>query len=533
MKKRIHTSVRLVGLLVVLAALTLTPLTAGAQAPAADENTLVLGRLGGEPTSLDPSQVGAFNEFLHLFGTLYELGQASGSIDPHLANAYSLSEDGKEWTFTLNEGLTCHDGEPLTAEDVVYTVERLMNPDNGFTGNSAGFVVPSLGLLGARVTDDLNVTLMFTGPQNKPLRLGLISELFIHCKDSYEKMTLEEAARNPVGSGPYAFGEWVQGDYMTMTRVENYPLRETSFDTIVWRYFPEASTASAEMITGNVDIIKQFPADQLEPLQNSGVAQIFSYPSTARTYVGYNMTPGLEFSETVGGQAILKTEVRVAMQYAVDVSTICTQLLKADCVRMNGPVAMPNHHPDLPPYPYDPAKAEELLDAAGYPRDANGVRFEMVLNAINRPGAVGGDVAQVVAQYLSDVGVQTTVNLMDRAPFVEQLIAHTLGPLFLISTGGSTWSTQYDLADFPQQDGETNYTGWTNAEFFEIEASLPTLINDSEAERAAELRMLELFYTDPPWLFLYQAPVLEAVSNRLDYEHRFDQFLVVYDTKLK
>jgi peptide/nickel transport system substrate-binding protein len=533
MKTITRTPFRLVVLLVLLAALTITPLTAGAQAPGVDENTLVLGRLGGEPTSLDPSQVGAFNEFLHMFGTLYELGQASGSIEPHLANDYTISEDGKEWTFTLNEGLTCHDGEALTAEDVAYTIERMMNPDNGFTGNTAGFVVPSLGLLGARADDDLHVTFMFEGPQNRPLRLGLISEIFIHCKDSYENRTLEEAARNPIGSGPYAFVEWVQGDHITMRRVENYPLRDTSFETIVWRYFPEASTATAEMITGNVDIIKAFPADQLEPLQNSGVVQIFSYPSTARTYVGFNMNPGLEFSETVGGQAILKTEVRVALQHAVDVNAICTQLLKADCVRMNGPVAMPNHHPDLEPYPYDPALAEEMLDAAGYPRDANGVRFELVLNAINRPGAVGGDVAQVVAQYLSDVGVQTTVNLMEQATFVEQLIDHTLGPLFLISTGGSTWSTQYDLADFPQQDGETNYTGWANDEFFEIEASLPTLINDPEAERAAELRMLELFYNDPPWLFLYQAPVLEAVSNRLAYEHRFDQFLVVYDAKLK
>lgn len=532
MKKRIHTSVRLVGLLVVLATLILTPLTAGAQAPTPDEDTLVLG-VFNEPTSLDPSQVGAFNEFSHMFAGLYELGQASGSIDPYLANDFSISADGKEWTFTLNEGLTCHDGEALTAEDIVYTIDRLMNPDNGFTGNSAGFVVPSLGLLGARVEDDLNVTLMFEGPQNRALRLGLISELFMHCKDSYEAMTLEEAARNPVGSGPYAFGEWVQGDYMTMKRVENFTLRETFFNEIVWRVFPEAATATAEMITGNVDIIKAFGADQVEPLEASGVVTILNYPSTARTYVGFNMNPNLDFRNTPGGEAIMKTEVRVAMQYAVDVSTICTQLLAAECTRMNGPVAMPNHHPDLPPYPYDPAKAEELLDAAGYPRGDNGVRFELGLKAINRPGAVGGEVAQVVAQYLSDVGVQTTVELMDRAPFVEQLIAHDLGPLFLISTGGSTWSTQYDLADFPQQDGETNYTEWVNNEFFEIEASLPTLISDPDAERAAELKMLELFYNDPPWLFLYQAPILEAVSNRLDYTNRADQFLIVYDTKLK
>jgi peptide/nickel transport system substrate-binding protein len=523
---------RLIALLALLAALTVIPMTAGAQAPTPDEDTVVVGILA-EPVSLDPARVANFNIMAHLFGQLYELAQATGEISPYLANSYSISEDGTEWTFTLNEGLTCHDGEPLTAEDVAYSWDRMADPENGFTGNSAGFVVPSLQFQGTRVEDDLNVTLIFGGTQNESLRLGLISEVFIHCKDSYEAMTLDEAARNPVGSGPYMFGEWVTGDYITTYRNENFTLRETYIPEIVWRIFPEQATAIAEVITGNVDVIKGIGAAQVEPVNSSGVASIVSYTSTIRAYVGFQMGEGKPWSDTVGGQAIKETPVRVALQYAIDVNAICNQLLAAECERATGPVNPPNDNPDLEPYPYDPAMAEQLLDEAGYPRGENGVRFELTLMARNIPGAVGSEVAQAIAQFLSDVGVQTEVEFLEQATFVEELIAHNLGPLYIVTTGGAAWSAQYDLADFPAPDGETNYTDWANEEFFALEASLPSLVNDPEAERAAELEMLRIFYEDPPWLLMYFSPTLEAVSNRLDYTPRIDTFFTIYNVKLK
>jgi peptide/nickel transport system substrate-binding protein len=533
MNKFFHTARTRFSLMVLLLACAIIAPAVSAQAPVPDEDTLVVG-VFTEPASMDPAQVsGNFSQMMHLFGTLYELGQGTGAIDPYLANSYSISEDGLEWTYTLNEGLTCADGEPLTAEDVVYSFDRGSDPANGFTGNTAGFVYPSLGYVGIRAEDDLNVTLTFAEPQNVALRLGLTSEVFIHCKDSYEAMTLEEAARNPVASGAYSFGEWVTGDYMTMIRREDFTLRETYIPEIVWRVFPEASTATAELVTGNLDIIKGIAADQVEAINASGVAEVLAYPGTARFYVGYQLNPDAEFRNTTAGEALMNTDVRVALQYAIDVSAICTQLLAVECERATGPVNPPNDSPNLTPYPYDPAVAEEMLDAAGYPRGEDGVRFELTLKSRQRPGPGGTEVSLAIAQFLSDVGVQTEVEFMDNALFVEQLIDHTLGPIFIASTGGSLWSAQYDLADFSAPRGETNYTEWANEEFFAIKATLPSLINDPEAERAAEVQMLDIFYSDPPWLLLYPGPILEAVSNRVQYEPRLDQFFTVYNAQFK
>ena len=127
--------------MVLLLACAIIAPAVSAQAPVPDEDTLVVG-VFTEPASMDPAQVsGNFSQMMHLFGTLYELGQGTGAIDPYLANSYSISEDGLEWTYTLNEGLTCADGEPLTAEDVVYSFERARTRRMAH-GNTAGLFTP-------------------------------------------------------------------------------------------------------------------------------------------------------------------------------------------------------------------------------------------------------------------------------------------------------------------------------------------------------------------------------------------------------
>lgn len=542
---KFNRSIKLLFILALI--LGMMPLAAQAQmVPVPDDDTLVVA-INGEPGSMDPSQVGGatggsnFRIMMHVFASLYELGQADGAIDPYLAHSFSVSEDGTEWTFHLNEGLTCHDGEPLTAEDVAYSFNRMADPDNGFTGNSAGFVVSSIGYLDARADSELDVTIITQKPQNRAMRLGLIAEILVHCKDSYEAMTLEEAARNVVGSGPYSMDEWVPGEYISMQRVPDFGLREAHFEELVWRFIPEPSTAVAEVITGNVDIYKEFPATQGDSINNSGAAEARFFPGTTRVYIGFNMNPEAGFRvdmPSLGAEAIMETDVRVALQYAVDVHAICENLLLTTCERATSLVNSPNDHPTLEPYPYDPMKAEELLDAAGYPRGDDGVRFSLDLKARRGTGADGSDVTLAVAQYLTDIGVQTEAIFIESGAFRTDLIAHQLGPIYMGRTGGSKWSAQYDMADIPGHiaggaAAETNYTHWDNDVWFDGWDTLPNYTADPEAERALELAMLEEFYRDPPWLMLYAGPRNEAVSNRIEYQSRADYFITAYAAKLK
>lgn len=500
-----------------------------AQAP--DENTLVIAQ-SVDASTMDPPDIGsrpAANIAKHLWGQLFEITE-TGDIVPYLAESYEISEDGTEVSFTLNEGLTCHDGEALTAEDVAYTFQRAADEANGFTGNTAGFIFDSIGYVDARADSELTATILLEKYQS--IALGMIAEVNIHCKDSYEAMSLEEAAENPMGSGPYRFVEWIKDDRMVVEAVEGFGLREPGFETIVWRVIPEASTRSAELIAGNVDIIANVSPDQIDTINASGAAEVQPVQGTRRIYIGFNQRA--DFAESSeGGAAIQNTDVRVALQYAVDIPTICASLLGTDCERATGLVNPPNDNPNLEPYAYDPEKAEELLDAAGYPRGDDGVRFEIKLQSPNNRYLNDANVALAVGQYLSDIGVQTEVELLDfRSVYIPLIIEHDAGPLFLLGSGGATWNALYDMADISQPTGGTNYTEWNNPAWFEGWDKLAQPLS-MEDERAIINDMLEVFYNDPPWLLMYFQPDFYGVSSRIDWQARRDEEIVAYNATLK
>lgn len=499
-----------------------------AQAP--DDSTLVIAQ-SVDASTFDPAEIGSRNEAniaQHIFATLYQ-ASPDGEIVPYLANDYTISEDGTEVMINLKEGLMCHDGEALTAEDVAYSFNRAADPDNGFTGNTPGFVFSSLGFVEARADDDLTATIVIN--EYNPIALGMIAEVYIHCKDSYEAMSLEEAATNAIGSGPYRLSEWIRDDRVVLERWDEFALREPGFETVVWRVIPEASTRTAELIAGNVDIVANISPDQIDAINNSGQAEVQAVAGTRRIYIGFNQKE--QFTTTEGGAAIQDTAVRVALQYAVDVPTICASLLNTECERAAGLVNAPNDNPNLEPYPYDPDMAEQLLDEAGYPRGDDGVRFEITLQAPNGRYLNDANVALAVGQYLSDIGVQTNVELLEWASVYIPLIrTHEAGPLFLLGSGGATWSALYDMADLSAPDAGTNYAEWTNEEWFAGWERIAATRDEAE-QRVIIDEMLEIFYNDPPWLMMYFQPDFYGVSNRVDWQARRDEHIFIDEAKLK
>ena len=500
------------------------PLAPAYAAPPAD--TLVVG-ISADATTFDPAAISSrdnSNMAKHIFGTLYEI-DPDGNIVPQMAASYVEAEDGLSYTYTLNSGLTCEDGEALTAEDVAYSFNRAADPANAFTGNTPGFVYSSIGFDGAEAVSDLEVKINLT--KKNPVSFGLIAEVFVHCMDSYEAMSLEDAASSPVASSSYRLASWDRGSQVVLEKIKD----PGNFDNIIWRIIPEASTRSAELIAGNVDIITNVAPDQLDAVNDSGAATVKSVQGTRRIYVGFNQKE--EFATgSEGGAAIQKTDVRVALQYAIDVQAICSQLLNFECERATGLVNPPNDNPNLEPYPYDPDQAEALLDAAGYPRGEDGTRFEITFQAPRGRYLNDANVALAIGQYLDDVGVKTNVELMEWASVYVPLISqHDVGPMFLLGSGGGTWSPLYDMADLSAVDAGTNYTEWSNPDWFsgwpEIAAA-----ETPEEQRAVIDRMLEVFYNDPPWLMLYFQPDFYGVSSRVDFEPRRDEKVYLWNVAL-
>lgn len=499
---------------------------------APDENTLVIAQ-STDAQSLDPPQVGSRiddNIVAQMFATLYEIND-NAEIVPYLANSYVYNDEGTEITFTLNEGLTCHDGSPLTADDVVFSFQRAADPANAFTGNTPGFVFASAGYVDARVDGELEATIILARYQS--IALGLLSEVQIYCRESYEGVPLDVAANNPVGSGPYRFVEWVKDDYILMERWDEFTLREPNFERVVWRVIPEASTRTAELIAGNIDIITNVPPDQHEVVNASGTSTVIPVEGLRRIYVGFNFTDQFPTAGSPGAEAIKNPEVRIALQYAIDVPTICAALLGVECERATGLVNAPNDNQNLEPYPYDPAMAEALLDAAGYPRGEDGVRFEIDLMAGRNRYLNDVLVVQAICQYLDDIGVRTNCVLMEfAAEFIPLLVSQQAGPLYFVGSGGGNWNALYEMADMANEGSNPNYGRWDNPEWFDRWRSLSE-IRDPAQERVVIEEMLEVFYNDPPWIMLYFQPDFYGVSERIDWQPRRDEKIRVSSAVVK
>jgi peptide/nickel transport system substrate-binding protein len=508
--------------LLVGAALLAAPAVALAAPP---DDTIVVG-LSADASTFDPAQISSrdnANIAKHIFATLFTVN-FEGEVQPYLVDQTAVSDDGLAYTFTLKDGLTCEDGEPLTAEDVAYSFTRAADPANAFTGNTPGFVFTTLGFQSAEVVDDLNVRINVKA--RTTLALGMLAQVYIHCKDSYEAMTLEEAASNPIGSGSYRIAQWDRGSQIVLDKVKD----PGNFEHIIFRIIPEASTRTAELIANNVDIITNVSPDQIDAIDNSGTAIVEKVSGTRRMQVGFNLGEGV--AGLPGAAEIQDPKVRWALQYAVDVPSICTQLLGTECERMTSLVNPPNGNPDLQPVPYDPAEAERLLDEAGYPRGEDGVRFHIRLQGPRGRYLNDANVVQAIGQYLTDVGVETEVELLEWASVYSPLLrTKTMGPLFFLGQGGVTWNPLYDMSLFSTPDAPTNYQSWTDQRWFDdwtLALAAPTV----EEARPIINRMLQLFHDEGPWLLLYFQPDFYGVSNRIEWTPRRDEEIELFAATL-
>ena len=500
-------------------------LLAGTTFAQASGDTLVVG-LSADITTFEPASVSSrdnANVVRHIFDTLQSI-EGDGSVVPDLATNLAISEDGLAYTYTIESGRTCHDGEALTAEDVAFSFNRAKDPANAFTGNTPGFVFSSVGFVDAVALSDTEVQINISAKNQ--IAFGLLAEVYIHCKDSYEKMTLEQAATTPIGSVSYKLEIWMPGSEVRLSKVAE----PGNFQNIVYRIIPEASTRSAELMAGNVDIITNVAPDQIDVINDSGTSAVQSVQGTRRMYVGFNLSP--EFAAMPGGDAIQNPDVRRALQYAVDVPAICSQLLNFPCERMTGIVNPPNANKSLPPYPYDPKKAEELLDAAGWQRQADGTRFTIRFQAGRGRYLNDENVVLAVAQYLSDVGLKVETDIMEwGSVYVPLIRKRNVGPLFFLGSGGALWSPLYDMTDLAKADSGTNYTHWNDPRWFDRWTDIAASKSPEETRVIID-EMLKVFYEDGPWMHMYFQPDFYGVSKRLNWTARPDEKVYLFSATL-
>ena len=334
----------------------------------------------------------------------------TGKLTGDLAESWSISTDGKVYTFHLRRGVTWHDGQPFSAADVVFSLREAngkLHPYRGALKAITSFEAP----------DDATVILRLASPQ-PALAISLTNFVGnILPKHIWEGKDLTQDPHNraPIGTGPFKFVEFKPGDHILYTKNPNYFLPGCpKADELLFRIIPDPSARVSAFENGELDMIYStaVPASSVDRLRRlPGVALRFSKVQQAG-YLAYINMRNAPFSDK---------RVRQALAYTIDRGFIRSSVFPGGlATNMVGPVApeSPLVNKALQDYPVDPHKAEALLDEAGFKRGSDGNRFNLryVFAAGDLPASKIGD---IMSRNLAAVGINVVLRPMDRGAYLQ------------------------------------------------------------------------------------------------------------------
>jgi ABC-type transport system substrate-binding protein len=385
---------------VAAAALSCSLAACGSSGPPS-RHTLIDSRDQYDPRSLDPAlstDVPTGRAVAYLFDGLTRF-DPKANVEPSLATRWDVSSDGLTYTFHLRQGVTFHDGAKFTARDVVHSWQRALDPAT--KSGAAQFLYPIKGakefaggktknVSGLAVRDDSTLVVTLA----EPLAI-FIKMLAMPVAAVVPASVPASFGEHPIGTGPWKLVEWKHDDYLLFARNPSYFGGAPRTDSLRARIIAEPSTGVAEYESGNVDVL-EIPAQEAADWEEdeSRKPMLMSTPALELVYIAINTTRG----------PLADPRVRQAINYAIDINKIIERLISGRGTRAAGviPPALAGYDSTRKPYPFDPAKARQLLAAAGHP---NGIDVELWTSA-NPTYLI---MAETIQAYLNAVNIRTKI----------------------------------------------------------------------------------------------------------------------------
>ncbi len=434
--------------------------------------------------SLDPhvdTDAGTRDVVFNLYEGLVKPTSDGGFI-PAVASDYIISDDAKTYTFTLRDGITFHDGTPVTIEDVKYSIDRYAE----IQGESSAFssLVDSV-----EVQDD--------------------KTLVVNLKESYSEflpmMTIaiipqsnEDPAGNPIGTGPFKYVSYTPGQNLELKKYDGYWQEGVpSLDSVEFKFIADVDTAFVELQAGTIDILKYLTSAQAETLGDDYNIVQGSMNLVHAMYLNSAYEP------------LSKTEVRQALCYAVDRDAINNFIFggKSHIIGSHMIPAMSKYYePEAETvYSYDPEKAKELLADAGY---ADGFDLEITVPSSYSQHV---DSAQIIADELSQVGINVTLNQVEWSTWLQDVYKGGNFQATVIGFDGtlapSDWLKKYVT------DDAKNFMHYSNTEYDDVFNTAYTTVDDDvkvENYKKAQMILAE----DAAAVYIEDPANLVAVSKK-------------------
>ncbi len=509
-----------VAAVVVLALLLAPGTTVGAPAGKTSWDAKACGKVGGtlvfaqaqDAVGLDPHDITdgfSVNNTSNVFDTLVRYKPDSTAVEPSLAESWTVSPDGLTWTFKLRQGVKFHDGTPFNAEAVVFNYERQVDAKNPYhfgTFEYAEFTFQNVKSV--KAVNDSTVQWTLSAPF-APFIINMAMFSTAIASPTAIKKYGKDFFKNPVGTGPFKFVEWVQKDHATYEANKDYWAGRPCVDRLIIRGIPDNTVRLLEMERGTVHMMDQVNPPDYDRIRNNNNLVLFTGPGLNTGYLAMN-TQKPPFDDR---------RVRQAVSYAVN--------KKALVDAFYGGIAAPAVNP-MPPtiwgyndkvkdYGYNPDQAKKLLAEAGFP---NGLDTELWWPNRARPYLTQPQkIAEALQQQLAQANIRAKLVTYEWGTYLAKTRSaeHPMAILGWIGDNGDPDNFLYVLLD---KDNATVGKA-SNIAFYKSDSVHRLLIQAQrvadQGKRAALYRQAQdLIHRDAPWVPLVHGARVGAYRKDVD-----------------
>ena len=505
-------------LLALMTALVLMPAVGMAEAP---DNTLKLFLID-DPETLDGQlTTDSYTIALNCFDRLVECetnDAGEAVLVPGLAKSWELSDDGLVYTFHLQEGVKFHNGADFTADDVVYTVNRMMNPKTlakntdfmdmikgakAFYEDTTGAVTSVEGVV---ALDDMTVQITLEAPFGSFLANIATPGCGIYDRESTEAAG-DQFGVDPakcIGTGPFQVTKWERQAEVALVANKSYFKGAPKIDGIVFKIVPDENTQRMMFETGEVDVFNfEYGPSQLDYFLTTGNYKDYII-SGKRAGTYYYL-----FNEAI--PPLDNVKVRQALFMAIDRQAILDALYSGKGVVANAfvPEGVLGHNPNAPEIKFDPEAAKALLAEAGFP---NGFDMEVAQFA---DSSAAQQVNEIVQSYLAQIGVNMTINLMDDATFYGLRGEGKLPSYY------NSWSADFNDPDnflytfFSQKNSLSRSSNYANQEVWKMLEEARVMVDPEARLKKYQEAESILINTDYAIFPMYQREHLFCLNPRI------------------
>lgn len=488
-----------------------------------------------------------FDNLTHLLGSDYfdsfpaeQLIQASAALDQSQLQAAAkrllpATEHNPVLVFHIRPGVKFHDGHVLDADDVRFTYEAIMDPENLSPLLADYEPVKSL-----TVVDPLTVRIVYKrlySPAVATWNVGILPEHLLNSaamkaeakrrgEDPEDfSMRKSEFNRNPVGCGPFKFRQWKSDQYIRLARFDDYWEGPPQYKDYVLRIIPDRLTQEMEFYAGTIDDYSVQP-HQVARLKEDERFQTFSGLSFGYTYIGYNLRR----------KPFDDRRVRMALGMAIDVGKIIRYVLRGQAERISGPFAKQTEYYDqaIKPVPYDPDGARKLLREAGWRKNTEGwlekdgqrLQFTLITSS-------GSDLRKAILAIVQDawkqIGVYVRTDLIELSVFIEERIYKLDFDALILNWGMRIDPDLYQIWHSNQTGpNQLNFAGFRNRQADEL---IVKIRQEYSYDRRVDLchRLHRIIASEQPYTFLYAGCWTTALDRRIVLKNTDGRGNTVYE----